>query len=320
MAIEVCIHVIEATDILRSLGMPKDQQNARTALCLLALAGITAEMDWTAGTAPLIGITPIMDFSRKYYGARYAPNSRETFRRFSIHQLVQAHIVAYNPDDPGRAVNSPNVVYQLQNDALDLVKTYGTTAWDAKLAAYRKNGESMVDRYAMRRTRLMVPVNISGGNSIELSPGPHSTLIKKILEDLAPQFFPGSSVVYVGDTETKFAFEDQKLAKSLNLKRDAHGKMPDVILYDTKRKWLVLIESVTSHGPVDSNRQMELIQLFADVPVGKVYISAFPNRRVMSRYLNVIAWETEVWVADAPTHLVHFNGDKFLGPYVNSAG
>jgi hypothetical protein len=35
----------------------------------------------------------------------------------------------------------------------------------------------------------------------------------------------------------------------------------------------------------------------------------------MSRYLGEIAWETEVWVADAPSHLIHFNGERFLGPY-----
>ncbi|MFS2517149.1 MULTISPECIES: BsuBI/PstI family type II restriction endonuclease [Parabacteroides] len=27
-----------------------------------------------------------------------------------------------------------------------------------------------------------------------------------------------------------------------------------------------------------------------------------------------IAWETEVWIAENPGHMIHFNGDRFIGP------
>lgn len=91
--------------------------------------------------------------------------------------------------------------------------------------------------------------------------------------------------------------------------------MPDVVLHYTKKNWLLLIESVTSHGPVDSKRHDELANLFAGSKVGLIYVTAFPNRAVMGRYLDKIAWETEVWVADAPSHLIHFDGERFLGPY-----
>jgi hypothetical protein len=99
---------------------------------------------------------------------------------------------------------------------------------------------------------------------------------------------------------------------------DSHGKMPDVILHFTKKNWLLLVESVTSHGPVDGKRHGELTKLFAGSKAGLVYVTAFPNRSIMSRYLSEIAWETEVWVADAPSHLIHFNGVRFLGPYSKS--
>ena len=81
------------------------------------------------------------------------------------------------------------------------------------------------------------------------------------------------------------------------------------------RNWLVLVESVTSHGPVDAKRHSELSRLFSSSSAGLVYVTAFPDRSVMSQYVGQIAWETEVWVADSPTHLIHFNGPKFLGPY-----
>ena len=91
--------------------------------------------------------------------------------------------------------------------------------------------------------------------------------------------------------------------------------MPDVVLHFTAKNWLLLVECVTSHGPVDGKRHAELAKLFAGSTAGLVYVTAFPNRAIMGRYLGEIAWETEVWVADAPSHLIHFNGVRFLGPY-----
>jgi hypothetical protein len=91
--------------------------------------------------------------------------------------------------------------------------------------------------------------------------------------------------------------------------------MPDVVIYYPERNWLILAEAVTSHGPVDSKRHEELKNLFRESSAGLIYVTAFPTRTLMARYLNEIAWETEVWTADAPTHLIHFNGVRFLGPY-----
>ena len=91
--------------------------------------------------------------------------------------------------------------------------------------------------------------------------------------------------------------------------------MPDVVIYYTDKNWLILVEAVTSHGPVDGKRREELEQLFRGSTAGLVYVTAFPNRAVMKGYLPDISWETGVWVASAPTHLIHFDGVRFLGPY-----
>jgi BsuBI/PstI restriction endonuclease domain len=108
---------------------------------------------------------------------------------------------------------------------------------------------------------------------------------------------------------------DDSLLEELGVRVDSHGKMPDVVLYYPEKNWLLLVESVTSHGPVDGKRHDELIRLFQGCAAGLVYVTAFPSRAVMGRYLGLIAWETEVWIADAPTHLIHFDGVRFLGPY-----
>jgi hypothetical protein len=304
-----------ALQVLEALGLPRQQRNERSALCLLALLNLTPEKMWAQAENTLIGITPMMEFSRKYYGKDYAPNTRETFRRQTIHQFVQAGIAVMNPDKPDRPVNSPKTVYQISPETLALLKTFGAKKWEPSLKHYLSTNKTLSQIYAKERMQKLIPVLIAPGKEIKISPGEHSELIKAVVEDFAPRFAPGAVLVYVGDTGEKWGYFDKKLLAKLGVTVDSHGKMPDVVLYYPKKDWLLLVESVTSHGPVDAKRHEELARLFAGATAGLVYVTAFPSRSVMTKYLGEIAWETEVWVADAPSHLIHFNGPRFLGPY-----
>ncbi len=307
--------ISQATEILTKFALPQAQLNDRTAYCLLALLNITPEKSWKNIENPLMGITPMMDFTKINYLKEYAPNSRETFRRFSIHQLVQAGIVLYNPDDSSRPVNSPKAVYQISPAAFDVIKTYGTDDFEKKLKDFLKNQKSLLKQYAHEREMNMISVKIKAEHSIQISPGKHSELIRDIIEQLAPRFLPNSTLVYIGDTGDKWGYYDQEIAGNLLFNVQEHGKMPDVILYIEGKKWLILIESVTSHGPVDSKRYIELKDLFSNVNADLVFISAFPDRNTFVRFAHDIAWETEAWIADNPDHMIHFDGDKFIGPY-----
>jgi BsuBI/PstI restriction endonuclease domain/BsuBI/PstI restriction endonuclease HTH domain len=308
-------YIEDAYSIIVALGLPKAQQNDRSALCLLALLNLSPGKTWANVENPLIGITPIMDWVRTHYNKNYAPNTRETFRRQTMHQFVGAGITLYNPDQPDRPVNSPKAVYQIAPDTLNLVRQFGSTHWDNALEFYLSNRESLSAQYAQEREHNRIPVQILPDQTITLSPGEHSELIRLIIEEFAPRFAPGSLLLYVGDTGNKWGYFDADRLQQLGIDVGSHGKMPDVILHYTEKNWLLLIESVTSHGPVDSKRHQELAQLSADSTIGLVYVTAFPNRTIMGRYVSSIAWETEVWVADAPSHLIHFNGVRFLGPY-----
>ena len=307
--------IADAMQVLEELGMPRAQQNERSALCLLALLNLTKGKSWADAGNPLVGITPMMEFARDNYGKQYAPNTRETFRRQTMHQLVAAGIALYNPDDPARPVNSPKAVYQIEPDTLTLLRSFRTAAWNKNLASYLENRQTLAGRYAQQREMQKLPVTLATGETIRLSPGRHSELIKAIIQEFAPRFVPGGRLVYVGDTAEKWGYFDKKLLGKLGVIVDGHGKMPDVVLYYPEKDWLLLVESVTSHGPVDGKRHEELAELFAVSTAGLVYVTAFPSRSVMARYLGEIAWETEVWCADSPSHLIHFNGARFLGPH-----
>ena len=306
----------QAQQILTALGLPPAQLNARSAMCLLALCDLKPRTVWKNAGAPLIGITPIMEFAAaQYMDKPYAPNTRETIRRQTMHQFCAAGIALYNPDDPGRAVNSPKAVYQISPEALALVRSFGGRQWQRNLADFLDRNTSLARRYARPRKLAGIAVKIGNFRTMQLSPGTHSELIRGIVEQFAPRFAPGSTLIYAGDTGNKSGFLDSIALAALDVKLDRHGKMPDVVIHDTARNWLLLCEAVTSHGPVDAKRHEELKRLFSTARPGLVFVTAFPTRKIMAKYLGDIAWETEVWTADAPDHLIHFNGERFLGPY-----
>lgn len=305
----------ETKELLKSLGLPRQQQNDRTALCLLALIDLKPDQDWNHAKSRMIGITPIMEFSKEFYGREYKPNTRETFRRQSMHQFVSAGIALYNPDNPNRPVNSPKAVYQIEEETLILIQNYNTDNWIVLLEKYLSNRQTLVQEYAKERDQYKLSLLIDEESEYKFSSGEHSQLIKDVIEEFGPRFVPGGRLIYAGDTGSKTEFFDEKILLELGVSVDLHGKMPDVIIYYPEKKWLILVEAVTSHGPVDGKRHKELQSLFKDSKVGIVYVTAFPNRKLMAKYFDEIAWETEVWVANAPSHLIHFNGVRFLGPY-----
>ncbi len=304
--------------MLAAIGMPRAQQNERSAMSLLALLDLRPGMPWSEASARLVGMRGTLDFVRTVFRRTVAENTRETYRRQTMHQFVAAGIAMYNPDSPERPVNSPKTVYQVAPEALTLFRSYGTHAWAAKLADFKKLGPGLAERYSRPRELQRIDLRRRMGQELRLSPGGHSDLVRAVVDEFGPRFVPGGTLLYVGDTEEKWAYFDEAHAKKLGLVLDAHGKMPDVLILDEKRRWLFLIEAVTSHGPVNAKRHEELVRLFAGVDRGKVFVTAFPSRATMARFIQDIAWETEVWVSDNPSHLIHFDGTRFLGPHAGS--
>ncbi len=305
----------EAREVLKALGLPREQQNERSALALLALLDLEPTTPWAKATSPLWGITPMMAFFAKHYGKRYAPNTREPGRRFTVHQFVQAGFVTPNPDEPGRPINSPDNVYQIEPRALGLLRAFKSEAWEEKLRKYLGEIGSLNERWQKERALTRLPVTLAPGKTIELSACGQNELVKQVVDEFCPRFTPGGHVIYVGDAGDKWAYFDEGALANLDVRVDQHGKMPDLVIHHRKLDWLVLVEAVTSHGPVNPKRRQELSKLFERSRAGRVYVTAFLTRRAMAKYFSEISWETEVWIAEAPDHMIHFNGKRFLGPY-----
>ncbi len=307
--------VEEARRLLGLLGFDRERANERSAMTLLALLHLRPGDSWSQAQAPMLGTRAIMDWIAKHYGQAYAPNTRETIRRFTLHQFAAALLVEQNPDAPDRPVNSPKWCYQVHTRALDVIRLFGTADFPDALAAYLAERPGLKVAYDRAREMRRVPVTLPGGGVLALSPGGQNTLIKAMVEDFCGYYAPGGQLLYVGDADAKWAVFEERALAELGVTVDSHGKMPDLVVYLQDRNWLLLLEAASSHGPVDAKRHGELSHLFADSTAGLVFVSCFPSRAQMRKYLADIAWETEVWCADNPTHLIHFNGDRFLGPY-----
>ena len=305
----------EGIFILKSFGLPRAQQNERSALTLLALLDLKENNRWDEATSRIIRIHDIMAFIQQNYGKQYAENTRETIRRQTLHQFEQAALAVRNPDDPSRPTNSPNNVYTVSGEALETIKKFGTPQWENALQAFVKIKGKLIDLYDKRKKDLYSSAKLSDGAVIYFTPGKHNELQISILEEFRPRFCPDSKIVYVGDAARKMLQVDKKLLSGLGIPITQHDKLPDVVLYDEQKRLLFLIEAVTSHGPLSPKRQVELEKTLKDCKAKRVYISAFPSFHEFKRHVDNIAWETEIWIGSSPDHMIHFNGPKFLTVY-----
>lgn len=304
----------QAQEILKALGLPTAQQNEMSALTLLCLAQLTEEKAWSEARPHRVRIHDILIAIKEHFGREYAENTRETIRRQVIHQFEQAGLIVRNPDDPQLATNSPLTHYALTELAVATMRVFGSDHWPVALQSYFDSRGSLQALYQKTRQHAKVPLRLASGAVYELSPGAHNRLQVEIVQEFGPRFAPGARLLYLGDTANKSLIFDVEGFQQLGVSLSSHDKLPDVVFLDEARNWLFLIEAVVSHGPVSPKRRLELESLFSACPAGRVYVSAFADIVSFRYFVNEIAWDTEVWLAEMPEHLIHFNGDRFLGP------
>jgi len=315
MAVKKLSKIQQAQDILRSLGLPVAQQNEQSGLTLLALCQISEDTSWKKATPVALRIHDILKEIKSRYGRDYAENTRETIRRQVIHQFEQAGLVIRNADDPDLPTNSPKTRYTLTDEALNVVRTYGTRSWPSAVSEFVEAHGALIEIYQKNREQTKVPLRLASGKEFLLSPGKHNLLQAKIINEFGPRFAPGTQLLYLGDTARKSLVFDVASLEALDIPTSTHDKLPDIVLFDVSKNWIFLIEAVTSHGPVSPKRQAELQAVLKNCSAKSIFVSAFPDFATFKKFLTKIAWETEVWLADMPSHLIHFNGDRFLGPH-----
>ena len=299
----------EAKRILRELKVPLKQQSDLCGYVILAMADIKQDDKWANETNKWIRIHDVIAFIREFYEVSYAENSRETFRKQAMHHFRNAAFI----EDNGKATNSPNYRYRLTDEMLLLVKTIQSNLWEKQKNNFLKSHQNLIDLYSSKKAVRKMPVKINGSD-FTFSPGKHNQLQKFIIEEFAPRFAENSECLYVGDTIQKDLVKNEEKLKELGFEITLHDKMPDVVLYSEDKNWIYFVESVTSVGAMEPKRIKEIEEMTENVSAGKIYVTAFLDFKTFKKFSESLAWETEVWIADMPDHMIHLNGDKFLGP------
>lgn len=289
--------------------MPQKQQADICCYTLLAMANISPNKEWQDATNNWIRIHDILQFTNEHYQTSYAENSRETVRKQALHRFRTAALI----EDNNKATNSPNYRYRLTEETLELLQAFKTKKWEKILESYLEKHETLISIYSSKKKMHMMPVKINGSDFV-FSPGKHNQLQKAIIEDFAPRFAPNSECLYVGDTIEKDLVKNFTKLEELGFEITLHDKMPDVVLYKEDKDWIYFIESVTSVGPMDPKRIIEITEMTKGVKAGKIFVTAFLDFETYKKFSQDLAWETEVWIADMPDHMIHLNGDKFMGP------
>ena len=299
----------ETRKFLQTIGMPKSQQADICCYVILAMAGIKPDMLWSEATNEWIRIHDIIQFVNTFYDMSYAENSRETFRKQALHRFRTAALI----EDNGKATNSPNYRYRLTEETVQILRTMETPVWKEAVNRFLCYHEKLIDIYASKKRMTMMPVNINGEN-LKFSTGKHNELQKAIIEEFAPRFAPNSECLYVGDTIEKDLVKNVEKLKELGFEITLHDKMPDVVLYREDKNWIYFVESVTSVGPMDPKRILEITEMTKNVTAGKIFVTAFLDFKTYKKFAEELAWEKEVWIAEMPEHMIHLNGDRFMGP------
>jgi hypothetical protein len=205
--------------------------------------------------------------------------------------------------------------YAVNKDWIGVLRTFGEPeSWQKCVDDFREAMGSLEDRMERRRKQRKVPVQLPSGKKLKLSFGPHNELQKAIIEEFLPRYAQAAEVLYLGDTAKKIMLLEKEKLEELGFFELAHDAMPDVVAYDVVDNWLYLIEAVNTSNPISKLRHLMLERMTRNCTAPRVYVSVFKDRKSFTKWLAVISWETEVWLAESPDHLIHFDGKHSLVP------
>lgn len=311
----------EALDILKSVGIPFAGKRERglesMAMAFLAVAGVTRTWKEAKGQNEHrhLKTRDIIKFINENYEENISSGSYDDIRRKHLKLLVLADLVLNSADNPSAAPNDPTRGYTLDSEFKSLVNYYGTEEWAIKLKLFIKNRPPLNEILQRKREMPKVRVTLPSGHILDFSSGGHNQLQREIIEEFLPRFGAGCTVLYVGDATDKYLLRIDDQLKELGFFELTHDSLPDVVAYNEEKNWLFLIEAFFTSGPMSEQRMLELKKALVDCKADLIFVTAFTSKSDFRKNVVDIGWESEVWTADNPDHLIHFNGGKFLGPY-----
>lgn len=310
----------EALDILIRIGMPAALTNPRSVMTLAALAEIYPGKKWRNASEAYHGTHHIVDFINTHFPNKagldtcpYAENSRETFRKANIKPWISAGVLE---PKAGLATNDRDNSYRFSSYFAALIRSYGTDQWEERLADYNEAHISYAEYLKQTKTVERDYIMKYEGAQISLKKSSHNKLQMEILQNLIPLVSKGEpELLYIGDASDRDLWQKNERMEELGIRvLSQSGNIPDIIIYDKQEKRVIFIEAYHSTGPFTFDRVNALKALcHCEAGTEVAFITAFDTTDKMLKHYREVAWDTEIWSSDEPTHLVHKNGDKFIG-------
>lgn len=309
--------IFSMLDILGEVGIPLNGTSRRLekmSMACLAVGNIKSCFSeaQSADDNRFLTTREIISFENTHYGENISSGSYDDIRRKDLLLPVQAHVVLNSSSIDAQATNNPTRGYALSPLFATLLRYYGTKQWKRRLTDYKKKVNLLKEELERKRNMEKIPVKLPSGFELELSAGEHNILQKHIIEDFLPRFGMGAEVLYIGDTSDKFLYMNKERLEQIGFFALKHDELPDVVAYCENKNLLFLIEAVHSAGPMSEIRVMKLKRQLEKCTAIPIFATTFLNKKEFRKWVTEIAWETEVWIADSPEHMIHFNGYKFL--------
>ncbi|MGK7919701.1 MAG: BsuBI/PstI family type II restriction endonuclease [Trichodesmium sp.] len=306
--------------ILFKLGVPLEgmtqRRLERMAMAFLAVANVKKTNEWVKiDNSHALRTREIIRYWNNYFDEQISESSYDDIRRKDLKLIVLAGIIIPSAANPNSARNDGTRSFALSPNFANLIKNFGSDNWEEEVEIFLSNQVTLEQQLSSQREINLIPVKFSSGKVLNFSPGKHNELQKAIIENFLPRYGYGAEILYVGDTAKKFLHLEKTKLKELNFFELSDGELPDIVAYSKQKKWLYLIEAVHSSGVISNVRLLELKKLTEKCKADIIFITAFLDHHTFRKFAADIAWETEVWIADAPDHIIHFDGEKFLGPY-----
>jgi hypothetical protein len=314
--------VDEAIEMIVAFGVPltglTQRRKVKMAKAFLAVAAMKPGQKWAAVKSNDDGhrlrSREVIKWMNAHLSENISDGSYDDIRRKDLVLLVEAGIVIGAAQRENAKTNDGTRANALQPAFANVMRLYGEPEWRIALADVMKGRKKLIETLARKRGLARIPIQI-GNKEFSLSPGNHNLVQKAVIEKFLPLFGYGAEALYLGDTENKNLFYAPDKLKAFGFFELAHDKLPDVVAYRKKKNWLFLIEAVDTSNPITELRKEKFDALTKNCKPAIVYVTAFADRATFRKFSKDVAWETEVWIAESPDHMVHFNGDKFLGPY-----
>lgn len=313
----------EALFIIEQLGIPTEgltgRDKEKMAMALLAAGDVKKSSDWSkiksANDGYGITTKQCIDFYNTYLDENMSKGSYDYVLRDGLNKLIIGGIV--DRSKPEANLSDSTRGYRISAEYARIICKFGQSDWEKQVEIFNKTHKTYQERINQIRDIPQITVRTVDGKEFQLKDGEHNLIQQQVITEFLPRFGYGATVLYCGDSDNKYGVINEKdKLEEIGIHDLSQGKLPDVVAYSEEKDWIYLIEAYHTSNPITPERKFELEEMVGENAEKCIFITAFQSNESYRSCTEELAWETEIWIATNPDHMIHRNGCRFMGPYI----